>query len=42
MYWLFGDNMVVEGMEVIKIYLFSGEYEVWFKIFIEGGMVESF
>ncbi|WP_425422422.1 PKD domain-containing protein [Phaeodactylibacter xiamenensis] len=41
-HWSFGDNTAAEGMDATKTYPLSGEYEVRFKIFTEGGTAESF
>lgn len=40
-HWDFGDNFSGEGNEVSRIYPLSGEYEVRFKIFTEGGSAFS-
>lgn len=40
-HWSFGDNTAAEGLEVTKTYPLSGEYEVRFKIFTDGGTAES-
>lgn len=41
-HWSFGDNTAAEGLDATKTYPLSGEYEVRFKIFTEGGTAESF
>jgi hypothetical protein len=40
-HWAFGDNTAAEGMTATKTYPLSGEYEVRFKVFTEGGTAES-
>ena len=40
-HWNFGDNTAAEGLTVEKTFPLSGEYEVRFKIFTEGGTAES-
>jgi hypothetical protein len=40
-HWSFGDNTAAEGLEATKTYPLSGDYEVRFKIFTEGGTAES-
>lgn len=41
-HWAFGDNTAAEGMQAEKTYPLSGEYQVRFKVFTEGGTAESF
>lgn len=40
-HWDFGDNTAGEGTEVTKLYFLAGEYDVRFKIFTDGGTVET-
>lgn len=40
-HWSFGDNTAAEGMAAEKLYPLSGEYEVRFKIFTEGGTAQT-
>ena len=40
-HWNFGDNTAAEGLTVEKTFSLSGEYEVRFKVFTEGGTAES-
>ncbi len=39
-HWDFGDNSSAEGYEASKTYLNSGDYDVRFKVFTEGGSAE--
>ena len=41
-HWDFGDNSSAEGYEATKIFFDSGDYDVRFRIFTEGGVAESF
>ena len=40
-HWDFGDNTSAEGYEASKIFFDSGDYDVRFRIFTEGGVAES-
>jgi PKD repeat protein len=40
-HWDFGDNSSAEGYEASKIFFDSGDYNVRFKVFTEGGVAES-
>lgn len=40
-HWDFGDNTTAEGMEVTKVFLKKGDYNVKFKIFTDAGSAES-
>ena len=40
-HWDFGDNSSAEGYEASKIFFDSGDYDVRFRIFTEGGVAES-
>jgi len=40
-HWDFGDNTSAEGYEATKLYFDSGDYDVRFKVFTEGGSAES-
>lgn len=40
-HWDFGDNSSAEGYEASKVYLSSGDYDVRFKVFTEGGTAET-
>lgn len=40
-HWDFGDNSSAEGLEVTKVFLKKGDYDVRFKVFTEAGSAES-
>ena len=40
-HWDFGDNSSAEGYEASKLFFNSGDYNVRFKVFTEGGVAES-
>ncbi|WP_156032964.1 PKD domain-containing protein [Sediminibacter sp. Hel_I_10] len=40
-HWDFGDNSSSEGYEANKVFLRSGDYDVRFKVFTDGGTAES-
>ena len=40
-HWDFGDNSSAEGLEVTKVFLKKGDYDVRFKVFTDAGAAES-